>query len=140
MSWNRKVYQVAPENTDFCVGTMLPQSGTESMSMDDVCILSVNSVKVQLLTLPFGEKFKVGVLHKNRQNYHNCLLLIYKTVEMVLPRFPYITGLASECEAHEPFQRPYSHQCMCINSLPCCYLILQHYRSRRVICLSCSIL
>lgn len=29
------------------------------MSMDDIATLSVNTVKVQFLTLTFGEKFKV---------------------------------------------------------------------------------
>lgn len=112
------------------------------MSMDDSSVLSVNTVEVQFLTLTFGEKFKGGFLHRNRQNYYTCLLLICKTVEVVIPQFPYFTGLASECEAHEPFKRPYSYPSTltCINSLPCCPLILQHDRSPRVICLSCSTL
>lgn len=97
------------------------------MSVDDIAVLSVNSVQVQVLTLTFGEKFKVGFLRRNHKNSYNCLLLIYKTIEMVFPQFPYVTGLASECEARKPFKRPYSYPSVliCINSLPCCYLILR---------------
>lgn len=43
------------------------------MTMNDLS-LSVNTIKVQTLTPPFGEKFKCPFLHRNSQNYYNCFV------------------------------------------------------------------
>lgn len=75
------------------------------MTMNDLLLL-VNTIKVQLLTPPFGEKFKcLFFLHKNSQNYYNCFVNRQQYESGVCFNFFlvtlwYINWTTTECEAH----------------------------------------